>query len=145
MSGDITSTKLGVEAGDRFASLRRALGVTSFGINQIVLGSGERNRIHRHLHQEEVYVVLEGTLTLMIEGEPHDYAKGDLVRVAPSVRRQLVNRHREPLSLLALGGLVDHEHAGRDAEAFADWADMEPGTPQTVPAPEDLAPSDLIG
>jgi mannose-6-phosphate isomerase-like protein (cupin superfamily) len=119
--------------------------VVSFGMNQIVLGPGERNRIHRHLHQEEVYVVLEGTLTLVIEGEPHDYAKGELVRVAPAVRRQLVNRHREPLSLIALGGLVDHEHAGRDAEAFADWADAEPGTPQTVPLPEDLPHSELIG
>jgi uncharacterized cupin superfamily protein len=145
MSDDITTTKLGVEPDNRFASLRRALGVTSFGINQIVMGPGERNRIHRHRNQEEVYVVLEGTLTLVIEGEPHDYAKGELVRLAPSVRRQLVNRHREPVSLLALGGLVEHEHAGRDGEAFADWADTEPGTPQTLPAPEDLPPSELIG
>jgi oxalate decarboxylase/phosphoglucose isomerase-like protein (cupin superfamily) len=103
MSDDITTTKLGVEPDNRFASLRRALGVTSFGINQIVMGPGERNRIHRHRNQEEVYVVLEGTLTLVIEGEPHD------------------------------------------GEAFADWADTEPGTPQTLPAPEDLPPSELIG
>ena len=145
MSDEITTTKLGVEPGERFASLRRALGITSFGMNQIVMGPGQRNRIHRHTGQEEVYVVLEGTLTLVIEGEPHDYAKGELVRVAPSVRRQLVNRHREPLSLIALGGFVDRAHGGRDGEAFADWSDTEPGTPQTVPAPEDLAPSELLG
>jgi quercetin dioxygenase-like cupin family protein len=142
---DITTTKLGVEPGERFVSLRRPLGVVSFGMNQIVMGPGERNRIHRHAGQEEVYVVLEGTLTLVIEGEPHDYAKGELVRLAPGVRRQVVNRHREPLSMIALGGLVDHEHRGRDAEAFADWADTEPATPQTVPAPEDLSPADLLG
>jgi hypothetical protein len=57
----------------------------------------------------------------------------------------VANRHREPLSVLALGGLVEHEHAGRDAEAFADWGDTEPGTPQTVPVPEDMSPSELIG
>ncbi len=142
---DITTTKLGVEPGERFASLRRPLGVVSFGMNQIVMAPGERNRIHRHTGQEEVYVVLEGTLTLVIEGEPHDYAKGELVRLAPNVRRQIVNRHREPLSLIALGGFIDREHGGRDGEAFADWAQTEPGTPQTVPAPEDLSPSELIG
>jgi quercetin dioxygenase-like cupin family protein len=141
---DVTTTRLGVEPGERFASLRRPLGVVSFGMNQIVMSPGERNRIHRHLHQEEVYLVLQGTLTLVIEGEPHDYSQGELVRLAPGVRRQLVNRHREPLSVIALGGSVDHEHAGRDAEAFADWADTEPGTPQTVPAPEDLPPSELL-
>ena len=145
MSDDITTTKLGVEPGERFASLKRPLGVVSFGMNQIVLGPGERNRIHRHLRQEEVYVVLEGTLTLVIEGESHDYSKGEVVRLAPAVRRQIVNRRREPLSLLALGGFVDHEHGGRDGQAFADWSDTEPGTPQTVPAPEDLPPSELIG
>jgi quercetin dioxygenase-like cupin family protein len=145
VSDDVTTTSLGVEPGERFASLRRALGVSSFGMNQIVLAPGERNRIHRHRQQEEVYLVLEGTLTLVVEGEPHDYAKGELVRLAPAVRRQLVNRHREPLSLLALGGFLDHEHGGRDGEAFADWADTEPGAPQTVPAPEDLPPSELIG
>jgi quercetin dioxygenase-like cupin family protein len=145
MSADVTTTKLGVEPGDRFASLRRALGVSSFGMNQIVLAPGQRNRIHRHARQEEVYLVLEGTLTLVIEGEPHDYAVGEVVRVGPSVRRQLLNRHREPVSIVALGGIVDHEHEGRDAEAFAGWADAEPGTPQTVAAPEDLPAAELVG
>ena len=46
----------------------RQLGVTAFGINQIVLRPGERGRIHRHRRQEEVYLVLDGTLSLVIEG-----------------------------------------------------------------------------
>jgi uncharacterized cupin superfamily protein len=45
---------------DRFQSLRRALGVRSFGINAVVLQPGERGRIHSHDEQEEVYLVLEG-------------------------------------------------------------------------------------
>jgi quercetin dioxygenase-like cupin family protein len=143
VSEEVTSARLGVEPGERFASLRRALGIVSFGMNQIVMSPGQRNRIHRHQYQEEVYMVLQGTLTLVIEGEPHDFSQGELVRVAPNVRRQLVNRHREPLSIIALGGFIDHEHGGRDAEAFADWTDTEPGTPQTVSAPEDLPPSEL--
>ena len=86
--------------------------------------------------------MLDGTLTLMVEGEPQEYAVGDVVRVAPEVRRQLVNRGAAALRLLALGGYVDHEHEPRDAEAFNAWDETEPGTPQTVPLPEDLpAPS----
>jgi quercetin dioxygenase-like cupin family protein len=118
--------------------------VSSFGLNQIVLAPRQRGRIHRHRGQEEVYVVLSGTLTLVIEEEPHDYPTGAVVRVGPEIRRQLVNRHREPVSLLALGGVVDHEHEGRDGEAFERWEDTTPGTPQTVPMPEDLPDSELV-
>jgi hypothetical protein len=32
---------------ERFVPLRRALGVSSFGINQLTLLSGQRGRIHR--------------------------------------------------------------------------------------------------
>ena len=91
-------------AGERFVSLRRALGVTSFGINQMVLEPRQRGRIHRHERQEEVYLVLEGTLTLLVEGEEQALERGELVRVAPAVRRQLVNRGPERLVMLALGG-----------------------------------------
>ena len=146
MSEDVIATRLETELGeDRFISVRRPLGVRSFGINQLFLAPGQRNRIHRHKHQEEVYLVLAGTLTLLIEGEPTEYEQGTLVRVGPGVRRQLINRHRTPLSLLALGGHEDHEHESRDGEAFAEWSQTEPGTPQTTPLPADMPDSELVG
>lgn len=139
----VSATRLQAAPAERFNRMRAPLGVSSFGINQIVLGAGQRNRIHRHRHQEEVYLVLAGTLTLMVEGEPWEYGVGEVVRVAPDVRRQLVNRHPAPLSLLALGGHIDRgEHEPRDAEAFNDWSETEAGTPQTVPVPDDLPASE---
>jgi quercetin dioxygenase-like cupin family protein len=143
MPEGVTTVRLDQPPEQRFARLRAPLGVRSFGINVITFEPGQRNRIHRHARQEEVYVVLEGTLTLMGEGEPHEYIAGDLVRVAPEVRRQLVNRGPAALRLLALGGHVDHDHEPRDAEAFNDWDETEPGTPQTVPLPDDLPPGEL--
>src|SRR5579863_4437017 len=113
MPDGVTAARLDQAPEQRFARLRDQLGVSSFGINVIVLEPGQRNRIHRHARQEEVYVVLEGALTLMIEGEPSDYAVGDVVRVAPEVRRQLVNRGPGVLRLLALGGYVEREHEPR--------------------------------
>ncbi|MGH2842782.1 MAG: cupin domain-containing protein [Solirubrobacteraceae bacterium] len=143
MPEDVTNAGLDPAPAERFVRLRAQLGVSSFGLNQIALAPGQRSRIHRHIHQEEVYLVLDGTLTLEFEDGPREYTHGELVRVAPHVRRRLVNRHRTPLSLLALGGSLEHEHQGRDAEAFADWADSDPHAPQDMPLPEDLPASDL--
>jgi mannose-6-phosphate isomerase-like protein (cupin superfamily) len=136
MDDGISRTALDPDVGERFLSLRRQLGVTSFGMNQIVLEPRQRGRIHRHQRQEEVYLVLEGTLTLVVEGEEQALARGELVRVAPEVRRQLVNRGPERLVLLALGG--DGEHRGRDGEAWTDWDSPHSAAPQEVPLPDDL-------
>jgi mannose-6-phosphate isomerase-like protein (cupin superfamily) len=136
MDEGIARTALNPDAGERFVSLRRELGVTSFGINQMVLEPRQRGRIHRHLRQEEIYLVLEGTLTLLVEGEEQVLQRGELVRVAPAVRRQLVNRGPERLVLLALGGTG--EHVGRDGEAFTDWSDTQGAPPQEIPLPDDL-------
>jgi uncharacterized cupin superfamily protein len=127
----------GVE--NRFQLLRRELGVTTFGMNLIVLAPGERGRIHHHERQEEVFLVLEGTLTLAVDGEEHDLGTGELARVAPPVRRQLVNRGPGRLVLLALGGA--HRHEGRDGVAFAAWDATQGAPPPEVPLPEDLPPS----
>ncbi len=134
-------TSLQRDTDERFVPLRRELGLSSFGINQIVLGPGQRMRIHRHQHQEEVYLVLSGTLTLMIEGEPAEHGPDQLIRVAPEVRRQLVNRGHEPLVLLALGGAGEHQ--SRDAEAFTAWDQETGASPQEVPLPPDLGPDQL--
>ncbi|MDE3133165.1 MAG: cupin domain-containing protein [Acidobacteriota bacterium] len=138
MPDGVSTALLDQPPDQRFARLRTPLGVSSFGINVLTFEPGQRNRIHRHSRQEEVYVVLGGTLTLLVEGEPFSYEVGDVVRVAPSVRRQLVNRGPAALRLLALGGDADHRHEPRDAEAFNDWSETEAGTPQTVPLPDDL-------
>ncbi len=134
-------TRLDPAAADRIQTLRRDLGVTSFGLNLMVLGPGQRGRIHRHERQEEVYVVLAGMLTLMLEGEPHDMGPGDAVRVGPEVRRQLVNRTDGRVDVLAMGGSGDH--AGRDGLAFADWSDAAGRPVPEVPLPADLPAAEL--
>ncbi len=137
MEEGTTRASLDAGAGERFVPLRRRLGVTSFGFNQLILAPGQRGRIHRHAEQEEVYIVLEGTLSLLVEGEEEKLEVGDMIRVAPQVRRQLVNRGPDPLRMLALGG--SGEHAGRDGEAFTSWEQTEGAPPQEVPLPEDLS------
>jgi mannose-6-phosphate isomerase-like protein (cupin superfamily) len=141
MHEGIGHARLDPDTPDRFFALRRRLGVSSFGMNQIVLQPGERGRIHRHERQEEVYLVLEGRLSLIVEGDEMELGPSELVRVSPELKRQLVNRGPGRLVLLALGG--DGEHQGRDGEAFTSW-EAESGTsPQETPMPADLDPSQL--
>ena len=126
-------------ARDRVLRLGRELGVTSFGINLRLLRPGQRGRIHRHERQEEVYLVLEGELTLIIDGEERPtLRRGEAVRVAPELRRQLLNRGRENCAVLAIGGTG--EHAGRDGLAYASWEEPDEAgrPPQDVPLPDDL-------
>ncbi len=134
-------TRLDHDSPERFVGLRRALGVSSFGMNQIVLRPGERGRIHAHERQEEVFVVLRGTLTVEIEGEGHDLGTDEVMRIAPEVRRRLVNRGPGVCSVLALGAAGAHE--GRDGLAYRDWDDPDPLAPQEIPLPEDLPASEL--
>jgi mannose-6-phosphate isomerase-like protein (cupin superfamily) len=134
---EITSTKLDRRGAERFQGLRRELGVTSFGMNAITLAPRQRGRIHAHEAQEEVYLVLDGELTIIVEGEERVFGVDEVVRVPPQVRRQLVNAGTQPLLMLALGG--SGEHVGRDGRAWESWDDSGPGrSPQEVPLPEDL-------
>jgi uncharacterized cupin superfamily protein len=134
---DVAFTTIDPQNSERFQSLRRELGVSSFGMNVITLAPRQRGRIHAHERQEEVFVVLEGELTIGLEGEEHAVAKHGAVRVAPSVRRQLVNRGSATLVLLALG--AEGDHVGRDGRAWEAWdEDGEGRAPQEVPLPADL-------
>ncbi len=133
--------RLEPDSAERLVGLRRSLGVSSFGLNQLVLAPGQRGRIHRHQRQEEVYLVLEGRLTLLVEGEESELGEGELIRVAPALRRQLLNRGPDRLVLIALGG--EGEHRGRDGEAFASWEQEAGVAPQELPLPEDLDGAEL--
>jgi uncharacterized cupin superfamily protein len=140
MEDGVSHTRLDPDSGERFQSLRRTLGVSTFGMNLIVLAPGQCGRIHRHERQEEAYLVLEGELTLGIEGEERRLAEGEVVRVAPGVRRQLLNRRPQRLVLLALGGSA--EHLGRDGRAYRSWEDTESAPPPEVPLPDDVPVDD---
>jgi uncharacterized cupin superfamily protein len=137
MDTGVAFTRLDPDGEERFQRLRQELGVSTFGLNLLRLRPGERGRIHRHEHQEEVYLVLDGTLTLVLEGEPRELQRSELARVAPDVRRQLVNRHPQPLLLLAAGGAK--EHVGRDGAAYESWDETGPGrAPREIPLPENV-------
>jgi uncharacterized cupin superfamily protein len=66
MQQGVSHATLDMNGTERFQRLREPLGIHSFGINVITLQPGQRGRIHRHATQEEVYLVLEGVLSLSV-------------------------------------------------------------------------------
>ncbi len=139
MSDDgLTTAKIDRSSVERsFQSLRRELGIEGFGMNVITLAPRQRGRVHTHDVQEEVYLVLEGELTLVVDGEERTLGVDELARVGAGRRRQIVNAGPGRLVLVALGG--SGEHAGRDGRAWSSWQDGGEGAPpQEVPLPADL-------
>jgi uncharacterized cupin superfamily protein len=86
---------------------RSGLGVTSFGF-QVLRFPPNADQYPEHDHsadgQEEVYVVMEGSVTLIAGDERHDLAPGRLARVGPGEKRKLVTGD-EPAVILALGAI----------------------------------------
>ena len=138
MESGVSFTTLDPDGEDRFQRLRQELGVSTFGINLLRLRPGQGSRIHRHEHQEEAYLVLEGTLTLVVEGEPRELERGELARVGarrPPPARQ--PPHRVRCSLLALGGANAARGSRRARLPSRGRTTGEGRTPADVPLPPD--------
>jgi uncharacterized cupin superfamily protein len=91
--------------GIRFRPARQALGVSAWGMNVLELDAHcDTYPEHDHSHdaQEELYVVIEGSVVLVAEGTERVLARGDMARVAPTVKRKLVTR-AEGATVLAIG------------------------------------------
>jgi quercetin dioxygenase-like cupin family protein len=74
---------------------------------------GAKGRRHRHTHQEETFVVLEGTLTMYLGDPPErvDVSRGGLIHVAAGTPLQTVNHEDSDLLLYVYGYPPETEHA----------------------------------
>ena len=70
-----------------------------------LMPAGSRGRRHRELVQEELFVVLEGTATLLLgePGELIDLPSGSVAVVAPHTPLQLLNDRAEGTVVLIVG------------------------------------------
>ena len=92
--------------GIRFRAARDALGISAWGMNVLELDphcEGYPEHDHAADGQEELYVVLRGSIVLRAGEAEQTLQQGDLVRVAPELKRKFVTRD-EGATLLALGG-----------------------------------------
>lgn len=82
--------------------VRRSLGLQSFGMNLVELSPGESIPEHDEVQrdQEEVFVVLEGSAAMVVDGRRHPAPGGTFVRLDPQPRRTVVNDGHEPAAVL---------------------------------------------
>ena len=89
-----------------FLYAAKGLGVKSWGMNVERLPAnwdGYPEHDHAEDGQEEVYVVLEGSVTLQADGESWELAPGSMARVGPEQKRTVVPGDAGA-TLLVIGG-----------------------------------------
>ncbi|HXG76914.1 MAG TPA: cupin domain-containing protein [Gaiellaceae bacterium] len=88
-----------------FRKVRRALGVTAFGVNAIVMPPGFVGFHHYHDTQDELYFVHRGQARVEVGGEERILGPGGLVHVESTTPRRVSNASEtEDLVLLVVGG-----------------------------------------
>jgi mannose-6-phosphate isomerase-like protein (cupin superfamily) len=91
--------------GPGFRKVRRALGVTAFGVNGVVYPPGFVGFEHFHDTQDELYFVHSGTARFEVDGEERVLGPGGLCHVESTTPRRVSNASSsEDLVLLVVGG-----------------------------------------
>ena len=99
--------------GPGFRKVRRALGVTAFGVNAIELPAGYETGRHYHERQEELYFVHRGRIEMTFNDEStHLLGPGGVARVDADTVRMVKNVGDGSAVYLVAGG--EGGYVGRD-------------------------------
>src|SRR3954471_2044233 len=84
--------------------VRRSLNLEAFGMNLVEIPPGERIPEHDETDrdQEEVFLVLEGSPSLVVDGREIEAPAGTSARLDPDLRRTVVNNGEEPAAVLIM-------------------------------------------
>ena len=110
-----------------FRKVRRALGVTAFGVNAVVYPPGYEGFHHFHDTQDELYFVHSGLARVEVDDEERTLGPGGLLHVESTTARKVSNASEtDDLVLLVIGGkggyverdghMVDEADVARRAE-----------------------------
>lgn len=96
---DVVRGRLRRRLGDQF-------GLSNFGVNLTEIAPHTASALaHHHTKQDEFIYVLQGTLTLMLDGEAQTLHAGDCYgfKAGAGIAHQLVNNTDEPATYLEVG------------------------------------------
>jgi mannose-6-phosphate isomerase-like protein (cupin superfamily) len=116
--------------GPGFRKIRRELDVTAFGVNVIVLPEGYDAGTHYHEEQEELYLVLRGTIEIEFpeQGRSFTLSEGGLARVDPKTPRHIRNAGSGEAAYFIVGG--KDGYVGRDGRTADGDKVQRAGQPQ---------------
>ena len=99
----------------RIRPVRKALEIESFGVNEFELAADSTTYPeHDELKtgQDELFVVLEGSGTMTIDGESFELVPGRYVYVTPESKRHIAPGS-SGMRYIAIGAPADGKHGGR--------------------------------
>lgn len=93
-----------MERNGAWALARRALGVTAFGLNVVDIAPGDAIPEHDETgrDQEEVFLTLAGSPTLVVDAQDHPLPEGTFARLDPEPRRTVRNDGDGPARVLIM-------------------------------------------
>jgi mannose-6-phosphate isomerase-like protein (cupin superfamily) len=110
--------------GPGFRKVRRALGITAFGVNAVVYPPGQEGFLHYHDLQDELYFVHSGRAVFEVDGETREVGPGGLLHVESTTPRKVSNASDvDDLVMLIVGGKDGYvERDGRLVDPERDLA-----------------------
>ena len=87
-----------------FRKVRRAMGVSAFGVNIVVYPPGYEGFEHWHDTQDELYFVHRGTAKFEVGGEERILGPGGLCHVESTTHRKVTNVGDDDLVIFIVGG-----------------------------------------
>jgi mannose-6-phosphate isomerase-like protein (cupin superfamily) len=107
-----------------YRKVRRALGITAFGVNGIVMAPSYEGFLHFHERQDELYFVHRGRALVEVGGETREIGEGGLIHVESTTPRRVSNASdSEDLVLLVIGG--KDGYVERDGQLVDPERDLE--------------------
>ena len=91
-----------LERNGDWALVRRSLGCQSFGVNLVEIAPGASIPEHDETDrdQEELFYVISGSASIIVDGEAHPAPAGTFARLDPDHRRTVRNDGADPASVL---------------------------------------------
>ena len=100
---------------------RSSLGSEHLGVSLFRYAPGFRaSGGHHHREQEEAYIVVAGSGRILLDGEPHELRRWDVVRVSPSVVRA-IEAGPDGIEFIAVGS--DRPEGGDGNQVSVEWPD----------------------
>ena len=75
-------------------------------IARVVVPPGEVLAAHGHADMHELFIVLEGSARMIVDGKTHDLSEDEAIALAPGESHELSNPANKPTVILVAGWVI---------------------------------------
>jgi len=128
--GDYTLKHYDIDAATLLQPLKSDLGLEAVGVSlsRVEPGMGYPF-FHAHKAQEEIFICLNGSGTMLVGDEEITMKPGDFLRISADVPRAVGNRTSEACTFLILGAMPPEKYKGEGMFLIDDGIEMHDKVP----------------